>query len=58
VAQLVTWRSGGRRVVRAWWSGVADGGVLGSLDLLVQGSSASGKDHADLLATVHSVRFD
>jgi hypothetical protein len=56
-AQLVSYRLEGRWVVRAWWGSVGRSGI-GELDLVVRGESVTLEGRRDLLAVIHSVRFD
>lgn len=56
-AQLVSYRLDGRYVVRAWWGDVGRS-ALGSLDLVVRGESDTPRGRRELLAVIHSVRFD
>ena len=56
-AQLVSYRLDGRYVVRAWWEEVGRSAV-GDVHLLVRGESATAAGREELLAVLHSVRFD
>lgn len=56
-AQLVSYRLDGRYMVRAYWGGVGSS-TLGQLDLVVRGESSTVGGRRDLLAVIHSVRFD
>lgn len=55
--QLVSYRLAGRFVVRGWWSGVGRS-TLGKLDLVVRGEADTREARRELLAVLHSVRFD
>lgn len=57
LAQLVSYRLDDRYVVRAWWEDVASG-PGGVQHLVVRGESATLSARDELLATIHSVRFD
>lgn len=56
-AQLVSYRLDGYYVVRAWWGSVGRSS-LGELDLVVRGESDTRSGRTELLAVIHSVRFD
>jgi hypothetical protein len=56
-AQLVSYRLDGRYVVRAWWEGLSHASY-GDLHLVVRGESATLATRDELLAAIHSVRFD
>jgi hypothetical protein len=57
LAQLVSYRLDGRYVVRARWEDVASG-PSGVQHLVVRGESATLSTRDELLAAIHSVRFD
>lgn len=56
-AQLVSYRLDGRYVVRAWWESVVRASY-GDLHLVVRGESTTLAVRQELLAAIHSVRFD
>lgn len=56
-AQLVSYRLDGRYVVRAWWKSVVRASS-GDLHLVLRGESATQSVREELLAAIHSVRFD
>ena len=56
-AQLASYRLEGRYVVRAWWEDVAPG-PAGVRHLVVRGEAATLAVRDELLAAIHSVRFD
>ena len=56
-AQLVSYRLDGRYVVRAWWGSVARA-PYGDLDLVLRGEATSPSVREELLAAIHSLRFD
>lgn len=56
-AQLASYRLDGRYVVRAWWGRVGRSS-LGDLDLVVRGESDTTEGRREILAVIHSVRFD
>ena len=57
-AQLVSYRLDGRYVIRAWWENVGRAPGLGDLHLVVRGESETEAGRRELLAVIHSVRFD
>lgn len=56
-AQLVSYRLDGRYVVRAWWGGVVET-PSGDLDLVLRGEAATTSVREELLAAIHSIRFE
>lgn len=56
-AQLVSYRLDGRYVVRASWEAVVRASY-GDLGLVLRGESATLSGREELLAVIHSVRFD
>ena len=56
-AQLVSYRAAGRYVLRAWWPDV-ERSRHGDLHLLMQAEADTQHERRELLAVIHSVRFD
>jgi hypothetical protein len=56
-AQLVSYRLDGRYVVRAWWESVVRA-PYGDLHLVVRGEGTTLAARQEVLAAIHSVRFD
>lgn len=56
-AQLVSFRLDGRYVVRGWWEDV-ERSAVGDVHLLVRGEADTVVGREELLAVLHSVRFD
>lgn len=57
VAELVAYRSRGQYRIRAWWGNVAEAGPL-DFHLLLEGVADTEDDRRELLAAIHSVRFE
>lgn len=56
-AQLVSYRLEARYVVRAWWESV-ERASYGDLHLVLRGEAATSDVRAELLAAIHSIRFE